>query len=101
MHVTAWPEDPQLSAVLDRIRSLCPTPVTQTHLLHLGTEGEIFPHVDNVGASGSWILGVSLGCERILRMENVEDSTDSFDVLLPSGSVYLQKCVSFVQAVDG
>jgi alkylated DNA repair protein alkB family protein 7 len=39
-------------------------------------------------ASGSWILGVSLGAERIMRMEGSEGM---FDVLLPSGSVYLQK----------
>jgi len=63
----------------------------QTHLLHLASHGEILPHVDNVFASGSWILGVSLGAARILRMEHVEDENDCFDVLLPSGSVYVQR----------
>lgn len=32
------------------------------HLLHLsGQTGQIFPHVDNVNASGQTIIGVSLG----------------------------------------
>lgn len=69
---------------------------TQMHLLHLASNGEIRPHVDNIGASGSWILGVSLGSERVLRMESVEDNANGtpehmFDVSLPSGSVYIQK----------
>lgn len=40
----------------------------QTHLLHLSTNGAIAPHVDNVDASGSIIMGVSLGSPRVLRM---------------------------------
>jgi alkylated DNA repair protein alkB homolog 7 len=95
MHVTSWPEDdnPGLSSLLDRIRKLYPSSVTQTHLLHLASYGAILPHVDNVEASGSWILGVSLGTPRIMHMESLKDHFSSFDVLLPSGSVYLQKCV--------
>jgi alkylated DNA repair protein alkB family protein 7 len=91
MHVTSWPDVPELSSIVDRLRSLCPTPETQTHILHLASNGEILPHVDNVEASGSWILGVSLGAQRIMHMVDLEDSDVSFDVLLPSGSVYLQK----------
>jgi alkylated DNA repair protein alkB family protein 7 len=99
MHVTSWPESetPGLSLVLDRLHSLCPTQPTQTHLLHLASHGEIFPHVDNVNASGSWILGVSLGTPRIMRMEALEDPHAIFDVLLPSGSVYLQRYVHELQ----
>ena len=52
------------------------------------------PHVDNVHASGTWILGVSLGNTRILRLENVKDPADSYEIALPSGSVYLQRSVS-------
>ena len=49
------------------------------------------PHVDNLGASGSWIQGVSLGDARVLRLENAEDPSDVFEMLVPSGSVYLQR----------
>jgi alkylated DNA repair protein alkB family protein 7 len=91
MHVTSWPNDvPGLSPLIDRLRSLCPTPDTQTHILHLATNGEISPHIDNLQASGTWILGVSLGAARVMQMENT-NGEDSFDVLLPSGSVYLQR----------
>lgn len=31
------------------------------HLLHMSSEGQIFPHVDNIQASGQTIVGVSLG----------------------------------------
>jgi len=92
MHVTSWPENdvPGLSVLIDRLRTLCPTPNTQTHILHLASNGEILPHIDNLHASGTWILGVSLGAERIMRMEST-GGEHSFDVLLPSGSVYLQR----------
>jgi len=70
---------------------------TTTHALHLSPDGKIDPHVDNVDASGSVIVGVSLGGERILRLE--QDDADrkekggsvGWEVLLPSGSVYVQK----------
>lgn len=52
------------------------------------------PHVDNVDASGTWILGVSLGNMRTLRLENVNDPTDTYELSLPSGSVYLQRLVN-------
>lgn len=93
--VTPWPpgQDPLLSPILDRIHSLLPIPKDriQTHLLHLSSQGHIMPHIDHKEASGSLIAGVSLGAERILRMENTEDDRDSFELLLPSGSVYLQR----------
>lgn len=93
MHITSWPEHgvPGLSKILDRLRALCPTTNTQTHILHLASDGEILPHIDNLQASGMWILGVSLGAERIMRMEGRGENEDTFDVLLPSGSVYLQR----------
>ena len=91
-------EDPILKSALGRLETLFPNAdaTTQTHILHLASDGEILPHVDNIGASGSWILGVSLGSERILRMEPVEDDVDGipscpFDISLPSGSVYIQR----------
>jgi len=93
MHVTSWPESevPGLSTLLTRLHNLCPTADTQTHILHLASDGEILPHIDNLQASGTWILGISLGAERIMRMEVTDGREDSFDVLLPSGSIYLQR----------
>jgi alkylated DNA repair protein alkB family protein 7 len=94
MHVTDFFLEngvPGLSGLLDRLRSLCPTADTQTHILHLASNGEILPHIDNLQASGTWILGVSLGAERIMRMEGTGGNENVFDVLLPSGSVYLQR----------
>lgn len=91
--MSSWPEDrnPGLSLILARLQGLYPTPDIQTHLLHLSSRGEILSHVDNIQASGTWILGVSLGAARILRMESTSDPEDSFDVLLQSGSVYIQR----------
>ncbi|KAG2348468.1 hypothetical protein BDR05DRAFT_957095 [Suillus weaverae] len=92
MHLSSWPEhqNPGLSSVLARLQGLYPTSNIQTHLLHLSSVGEILGHVDNIEASGTWILGVSLGAARVLRMESTSNPEDSFEVLLPSGSVYLQ-----------
>ena len=87
MHLSSWPE----SDILERLRSLCPAEKTQMHLLHLASDGEILPHVDNVEGSGSFILGVSLGASRIMRIEAVDSIEDSFDVLLESGCVYIQR----------
>jgi alkylated DNA repair protein alkB homolog 7 len=115
MHVSAWPEGLDgLSDVLGRLLQLCPTREVQTHVLHLASYGDILPHVgkeltghasqpvltilptDNLEASGSFIMGVSLGDERILRMQPTQDESQPsipapFDLLLPSGSVYLQR----------
>ncbi|THH14618.1 hypothetical protein EW146_g5740 [Bondarzewia mesenterica] len=101
-HVSSWGDldTEALQAVFNRLRALYPTKGdTQMHILHLASDGEILPHVDNIGASGSWILGVSLGSERILHLERAgpTDSAASqinvVDLLLPSGSVYVQKWV--------
>lgn len=92
-HVTSWPADvsESLRPILQRLESLLPNVRTQTHILHLGPEGEILPHIDNIDASGSCIVAASLGSPRILRMEHVEDPNMYFEVLLPSGCVYLQR----------
>ncbi|KAL7424188.1 hypothetical protein Q5752_001774 [Cryptotrichosporon argae] len=85
---------------------------TTTHVLHLSPTGEIRPHVDHLDAMGATIVGASLGAERVLRLERarggggaggaggapVEDEAGQrgpqaeggWDVLLPSGSVYIQ-----------
>jgi len=93
MHLTEWaPEDKeQIMTLMARLDALIPDIDTQTHILHLASEGEIRPHIDNVEASGAWILGVSLGSPRILRMQKARDDRDVFDILLPSGSVYIQR----------
>lgn len=99
MHLTSWPDDiDNLVPTLHRLHSLCPTSKVQTHLLHLASYGRILPHIDNIAASGSWILGVSLGGERTLRMEGPTKDHGNFDIVLPSGSVYLQRCTYLVLA---
>jgi alkylated DNA repair protein alkB family protein 7 len=91
MHLSSWPSDDScLNAVIDRLRAACPSHDTQTHLLHLASDGEILPHVDNLEASGSWILGVSLGNTRTLRM-HPPDGGEPVDICLPSGSLYIQR----------
>ncbi|KAJ7093243.1 hypothetical protein C8R44DRAFT_815955 [Mycena epipterygia] len=93
MHLTSWPcsDVPELPSILDRLHSLFPPQDIQTHLLHLASNGEIHPHIDNLTASGSWILGVSLGAERLLHLEGQNENSESFQVLVPSGSVYIQR----------
>lgn len=93
MHVSTWPEDqPRLSELLNRLRQFHPEEPIQYHVLHLASEGEIHPHVDHLEAFGSWIVGVSLGSDRLLRLEKeTSDRTSVHDVILPSGSVYVQK----------
>ncbi|KAG8968952.1 hypothetical protein FRC03_005497 [Tulasnella sp. 419] len=104
-HVSNWPEE--VHPLLDRIIALMPggqfshessiKPAIQSHLLHLSTDGEILPHVDNVEASGRVIVGVSLGSTRILRLQKASTQTEQpnppewIDILLESGSVYVQR----------
>lgn len=109
MTVSSWPDasPPELSRILLRLYELIDPrntqpnpglttpPNIQTHILHLASTGVILPHVDNVEASGGVIAGISLGDTRILRMSRGTTSSDgaSFDVLLESGSVYIQRYV--------
>ena len=93
-----WPNKEKVLPILTQITSLLPPVPLQTHILHLATKGYILPHVDNLQASGSFILGVSLGAPRILRLEKVvpNPSQDAnlirlCDLLLEPGSVYIQK----------
>ncbi|KDQ16203.1 hypothetical protein BOTBODRAFT_157001 [Botryobasidium botryosum FD-172 SS1] len=97
--ITQWPASspPLLTAVLARAHStllphVLPDQI-QTHLLHLAAAGEILPHVDNIQASGGIIVGISLGAERVVRFSRVDDENKGewFDVLLPSGSAYVQR----------
>lgn len=100
----AWPD---LLLLMNRIYDLLPptsttSPIpsaggdtmpprcTSTHVLHLAPHGAILPHVDNLEASGSVIIGTSLGAERILRLKDKEGD-DGWDVKLPSGSLYVQR----------
>jgi len=97
--ITQWPTSspPLLASILSRMRSTLFPHVSagqiQTHLLHLAADGEIFPHVDNIEASGGTIVGISLGGERVVRFSRVKDENkgEGFDVLLPSGSAYVQR----------
>lgn len=93
LHVSSWPEDqPRLTELLNRLRQFHPEEPTQYHVLHLASDGEIHPHVDHLEAFGSWIVGVSLGSDRVLRLEKeTPDRRLVYDVILPSGSVYVQR----------
>jgi alkylated DNA repair protein alkB family protein 7 len=95
-HVTSWPYTEStaheaLNRIVRRVRDLLPFSDIQTHILHLASGGEILPHIDNTSASGTHILGLSLGSPRVLKMECVDSPDIAFDVLLPSGSIYVQR----------
>ncbi len=46
MHVTSWPEDvPEVLPLLDRLQEIHPSEDTQTHILHLASDGEILVRV--------------------------------------------------------
>ena len=93
LHVSSWPEDqPRLTELLNRLRQFHPEEPIQYHVLHLASDGEIHPHVDHLEAFGCWIVGVSLGSDRVLRLEKeTPDRRLVYDVILPSGSVYVQR----------
>ena len=74
------------------------------HILHLSPSGCIDPHIDNIEASAATILGASFGSERVMylrlsakalqRMSLPSSSpVPEFAVLLPPGSVYVQRHV--------
>jgi alkylated DNA repair protein alkB family protein 7 len=65
---------PGLSVSADASPAHLPPEGSSTHALHLAPEGTI--------------VGASLGAARILRLDR---DGAGFDVLLPSGSVYMQK----------
>lgn len=113
-----WPTDsPELTAALQKLYKLVPLPEGAAgagsvgvdegspdppphvllHLLHLSGEGEIRPHVDNLEASGGTIVSLSLGGERLLRLEKTdqyggpgEGEPDELEVLLEPGMVNVQ-----------
>jgi hypothetical protein len=87
-----------MDAILDKIQQLLPRMSLQTHVLHLATDGEILPHVDNLDASGSIILGVSLGSPRLLRLEI--DSGEVYEHLLEPGSCYIQRYANSLRYRD-
>ncbi|CAH7683371.1 expressed protein [Phakopsora pachyrhizi] len=77
------------------------------HILHLSSSGKIKSHLDNIDSSGSIIIGLSLGNKRVMRLSYPGDYNDSNDyrsnpggrevskndikVLLPPGSLYVQR----------
>lgn len=96
--------DLSLSAILERLYALIPTPDSdevvkasppshlQLHLLHLSSRGQIYPHVDNLEASGDTIIGLSLGGSRLMKFApNVGIEGEAFEMEVEKGSVYIQK----------
>jgi alkylated DNA repair protein alkB family protein 7 len=110
--LTSFPasDDPTLDAALDGLlRRLYATffgtdagdtaadpklvpPRLVAHLLHLAPDGAIRPHVDNVDASAGTIVGLSLGSTRVLRLRADGGADAAFEVALPPGSAYVQRC---------
>lgn len=75
----------------------CPSNLL-THVLHLAPDGHILPHVDNPEASGSVIVGASLGDQRVMELLPPEDGPGSVKrirVHIPPGSVYIQRYSDF------
>lgn len=84
---------PKPSQLLERLHRFFVDPSKRliTHALHLAPGGRIDPHVDSLEAMGETIVGVSLGADRVLRLER--DGAGIIEVLLKSGSVYVQSSV--------
>ncbi|KAI9622722.1 hypothetical protein H4Q26_015004 [Puccinia striiformis f. sp. tritici PST-130] len=83
-----------LKLILARLQAILPqsTRPPLIHLLHLSSKGKIDPHVDNLEASGSTIIGLSLGSTRVMRLGHKSVPIDAhLKVLLPPGSVYIQR----------
>ncbi|KAK4047825.1 hypothetical protein OIV83_005168 [Microbotryomycetes sp. JL201] len=83
------------SETLEDVQDLDPPSHILMHLLHLGAEGYIHPHVDNKEAFASRIVGVSLGGERVMRLKRASNASysegpEEFDVLLRAGDAYVQ-----------
>ena len=53
----------------------------------------------HINREEGWILGVSLGFPRVLRLEKADSPSEYCDVLLPSGSVYVQRSLYLVPFV--
>ncbi|CDZ96672.1 Uncharacterized conserved protein [Phaffia rhodozyma] len=84
---------PTPSELIKRLHSFFPDQSRRltTHALHLSPTGSIGGHVDSVNAMGDIIVGVSLGADRVLRLEKEgEHELGALDIVLPSGSVYIQ-----------
>ncbi|KAK4056074.1 ras GTPase [Microbotryomycetes sp. JL221] len=87
------PSDHDKSTSHEEIDELDPPHHVLMHLLHLSSQGSIKPHVDNKQAFANRIVGISLGGERIMRLQKMNDQVDGpeqFDVLLRPGDAYIQ-----------
>ncbi len=85
--------EPGVQSVLQRVyRQFAPeTRFLPVHLLELASgTGEILPHVDNVEESGSFVAGLCLGSDAIVRFSSA-DGTGHVDALLPKGCFYAQR----------
>lgn len=60
------------------------------HVIELGNDGEVKPHIDNKYYSGSLIAGISLQRDSILTLSDPFEPTTSFQITLPRRSIYQQ-----------
>ncbi|MBW0533676.1 hypothetical protein O181_073391, partial [Austropuccinia psidii MF-1] len=85
----------QVKCMFDEIISLSPSfqqKFPLIHLLHLAADGKIDRHIDNTDASGSTIVGLSLGSARVMRLGQPNSPIESHaKVLLSPGSLYIQR----------
>jgi alkylated DNA repair protein alkB homolog 7 len=86
---------------------LIPSSSISTHLLHLRSDGYILPHRDDLSSCGDFIIGISLGDERTMKLRLDKEVVESYvgqvnddgiwdleiRVGLPNGSCYVQKFI--------
>ncbi|EGG05335.1 uncharacterized protein MELLADRAFT_88005 [Melampsora larici-populina 98AG31] len=85
--------DPLIRPLLDRLLALRPRPSSIVgHILHLGPNGQIAPHLDNPCDSGPISLSLGLGGPKVMHLLADEKGKDvAYKILLEPGSVYLHR----------
>lgn len=85
--------DPLIQPLLNRLLALRPRPSSIVgHILHLGPNGQIGPHLDNPCDSGPISLSLGLGGPKVMHLLADENGKDlAYKILLEPGSVYLHR----------
>ncbi|KAI8999800.1 hypothetical protein BC832DRAFT_199742 [Gaertneriomyces semiglobifer] len=91
------PGEAEAVVILDRakrtvqeLRDAKPIRWLDPHILDLGNGGEIRAHVDNLEASGSIIVGVSLQSPAAIVFRKSDDPSQYFTALVEARSLYIQ-----------